>query len=78
MTTARGGRRTGAGPEKVPDQPRSWEEQYAAGKALRTACPRKAHAASGPDVPWDRDRESLVGYRCARRSDAADEERETD
>lgn len=37
--------RAGAKRSQVPVRPRSRDEQYAAGKALRTTCPREAHAA---------------------------------
>jgi len=44
VTSSKGRGRAGADPVQVPFQPRSRAEQYAAGKALRTTCPRKAHA----------------------------------
>jgi uncharacterized protein (DUF2252 family) len=37
--------RTGAGRGATPVEPQTRAESYAAGKALRTTCPRKAHAA---------------------------------
>jgi uncharacterized protein (DUF2252 family) len=36
--------RAGSEPGRVPVQPRSRAERYAAGKALRATCPREAHA----------------------------------
>ena len=45
VTSSKERTRPGAEQAKVPVQPRSRAEQYAAGKALRTTCPRKAHAA---------------------------------
>jgi uncharacterized protein (DUF2252 family) len=44
-TSSRGRARSAAAPARAGVQPRSWAEHYAAGKALRAACPREAHAA---------------------------------
>ncbi|MBZ5537801.1 MAG: DUF2252 domain-containing protein [Acidobacteriia bacterium] len=44
-TPSKGRGRAGAESAKVIVQSRSREEQYAAGKALRETCPRRAHAA---------------------------------
>ena len=42
---SKGRGRAGAGPAEVVGPPRLQAEHYAAGKALRTKCPREAHAA---------------------------------
>jgi uncharacterized protein (DUF2252 family) len=52
VRSLKGRDRAGAEPAQVPFQPRSRADQYAAGKALRTTCPRKAHA--GWKSPSDR------------------------
>jgi uncharacterized protein (DUF2252 family) len=43
-TSAKGRGRAGAAPNLDAVQHLSWEERYAAGKALRQACPRTSHA----------------------------------
>jgi len=45
VTSSKRRGQSGAEAAQVPVQPRSRAEQYAAGKALRTTCPRNAHAA---------------------------------
>jgi uncharacterized protein (DUF2252 family) len=48
VTTSKKSSRAGSEPRSVPVQQVSQAEQYAAGKALRTTCPRNAHAAWKP------------------------------